>query len=123
MDPCDVWGAAPSWQPGEDWRERCLTHWVELAKQAGLSAVIVGAGIRGADADERSAGRVDVDGLIYEVLLGPRQRTRFIDDEGEARWGLIDAVWVEPIHVGVLEGQTAVALHLDLDSSMPGGPR
>lgn len=48
---------------------------------------------------ERSAGWVDVDGLCYEVLVGPRQRTRYVDDEGEVRWGLIDSVWVEPIIV------------------------
>lgn len=97
VDPCDVWGAAPSWEPTEDWRPRCRSHWVELASHAGLPTVIASDDIRGVDADERSAGRVDVDGLIYDVLVGPRQRTCYIDDEGEARWGLIDAVWVEPV--------------------------
>jgi hypothetical protein len=48
-------------------------------------------------ADKGSAGQVDVDGLLYEVFVAPRQRTRYIDDEGEVRWGLIDAVWVEPL--------------------------
>jgi hypothetical protein len=53
-----------------------------------------------ASVDKGSAGQVDVDGLLYEVLVGPRQRTRYIDDEGEVRWGLIDAVWVEPLDGG-----------------------
>jgi excisionase family DNA binding protein len=96
VDPCDVWGAAASWESGEDWRQRCRDHWVELAKQAGLSAVILSVS-SGVIDEERSAGRVEVDGLCYEVLVGPRQRTRYVDDEGDVRWGLIDSVWVEPI--------------------------
>jgi excisionase family DNA binding protein len=99
VDPCDIWGAAPSWQPNEDWRGRCRSHWVELANKAGLP------GIKEAEShdpkdvsgDKRSAGHVDVDGLLYEVLVGPRQRSRYVDDEGEVRWGLIDAVWVQPV--------------------------
>lgn len=99
VDPCDIWGPAPSWEPGDDWRERCRSHWVALAHKAGLPATAVGVGghTKGAIDDERSAGRVDVEGLSYEVLVGPRQRTRYIDDEGESCWGLIDAVWAEPI--------------------------
>ncbi len=96
VDPCDVWGAAPSWESGEDWRPRCQNHWVELATQAGLSAVILSVSSEVID-EERSAGRVDVDGLCYEVLVGPRQRTRYVDDQGDVRWGLIDSVWVEPV--------------------------
>jgi excisionase family DNA binding protein len=101
VDPCDIWGAAPSWEPGDDWRQRCLGHWVELARQAGLSAVTVNMGDRAEEAGggERSAGQVQVDDLLYAVLVGPRQRTRYVDDEGEVRWGLIDAVWVEPVAV------------------------
>jgi excisionase family DNA binding protein len=97
VDPCDVWGAAPSWEHGDDWRQRCLCHWVELASLAGLVAVTLDDRSKEVTGRERSAGRVNVDGLVYEVLLGPRQRTRYIDDEGEIRWGLIDAVWVEPV--------------------------
>ncbi len=96
VDPCDVWGAAPSWESGEDWRQRCRDHWVELANQAGLSGVILSVS-SGVIDEERSAGRVEVDGLCYEVLVGPRQRTRYVDDEGDVRWGLIDSVWVEPV--------------------------
>jgi excisionase family DNA binding protein len=101
VDPCDIWGAAPSWEPGDDWRQRCLGHWVELARQAGLSTVTVNTGERATEAarGERAADQVDVDGLLYAVLVGPRQRTRYVDDEGEVRWGLIDAVWVEPVAV------------------------
>ena len=101
VDPCDIWGPAPGWDRGEDWRERCCSHWVALAHQAGLPATAVGVGVgthaKGVNGDKRSAGRVDVEGLSYEVLVGPRQRTRYIDDEGETCWGLIDAVWAEPI--------------------------
>jgi excisionase family DNA binding protein len=106
VDPCDVWGAAPSWEAGDDWRQRCLGRWVELARQAGLSAVTVNMGDRTEEAGggERSAGQVEVDGLLYAVLVGPRQRTRYVDDEGEVRWGLIDAVWVEPVAVAT-EGE------------------
>jgi excisionase family DNA binding protein len=102
VDPCDVWGAAPSWESGEDWRQRCRSHWVELARQVGLSVATVGMDERTkeANADRGAAGHVDVDGLFYEVLVGPRQRTRYVDDEGEVRWGLIDAVWVEPLDGG-----------------------
>jgi excisionase family DNA binding protein len=99
VDPCDVWGAAPSWEPNEDWRERCRSHWMELANQAGLPEVKAAESHDAKDVsgDERSAGHVDVDGLLYEVLVGPRQRSRYVDDEGEVRWGLIDAVWVQPV--------------------------
>jgi hypothetical protein len=39
---------------------------------------------------------VAVDDLTYRVLAGPRKRIRLVDDDGDARWHLIDAVWVEP---------------------------
>lgn len=99
VDPCDIWGAAPSCEPNDDWRGRCRSHWVELANQAGLPGIKAAESHDAKDvsADERSAGRVDVDGLLYEVLVGPRQRSRYVDDEGEVRWGLIDAVWVQPV--------------------------
>lgn len=79
---------------------------MELASQAGLSAVSVNTGQRTTEAasGERAAGQVDLDGLPYEVRVGPRQRTRYVDDEGEVRWGLIDAVWVEPVAVAT-EGE------------------
>lgn len=99
IDPCDVWGAAPSWEPDEDGKQRCRSHWIELANQAGLPVIKPAAADHRTSAleDDRSAGYVDVDGLLYEILVGPRQRTRYVDDEGEARWGLIDSVWVEPV--------------------------
>lgn len=95
-DPCEVWGAAPAPSPGEDWHERCRAHWIGLARRAGLLPLDVTDGQRGTPRDKRSAGAVDIDGLVYEVLVGPRQRTRYVDDDGEVRWGLIDAVWAEP---------------------------
>lgn len=111
VDPCDVWGAAPSIRPGEDWRQRCRTHWLELAKKAGLVATAVDGSDYPSEAkqEERSAGRVDVDGLLYEVLVGPRQRTRYVDDDGEGRWGLIDAVWVQPVLVAGREVRSEAA--------------
>lgn len=96
-DPCEVWGAAPAPSPGEDWHERCRTHWIGLARGAGLSPVDVTDGQQGTPRENRSTGAVEIDGLVYEVLVGPRQRTRYVDDEGEIRWGLIDAVWAEPV--------------------------
>ena len=39
--------------------------------------------------NRRSAGLVEIDSLYYEVLVRPRQRTRYVDDEGDGRWGLI----------------------------------
>jgi len=96
-DPCDVWGAAPALSPGEDWHERCRTHWIGLARGAGLSPVDVTYAEQGTFRDNRSTGAVEIDGLVYEVLVGPRQRTRYVDDDGEVRWGLIDAVWAEPV--------------------------
>jgi excisionase family DNA binding protein len=95
-DPCEVWGAAPAPSPGEDWHERCRRHWIGLAREAGLSPVDVTDGQQGTPRDNRSTGAVEIDGLVYEVLVGPRQRTRYVDDDGEVRWGLIDAVWAEP---------------------------
>ncbi|MDQ3569825.1 MAG: hypothetical protein M3396_04225 [Actinomycetota bacterium] len=96
-DPCDVWGAAPAPSPGEDWRERCRDHWMELARNAGLSPVDVTEADHGGRGDYRSMGAVNIDGLVYQVLAGPRQRTRYVDDDGEVRWGLIDAVWADPL--------------------------
>ncbi|MGH9165072.1 MAG: hypothetical protein ACRDZW_06110, partial [Acidimicrobiales bacterium] len=92
-DPCDVWGAAPS-REGEDWRTRWVQRWLELAATAGLAATPVA---RSDTGDARAVGVVDVDGLAYQVLGGPRQRVRYIDDEGEPAWGLIDSVWVVPL--------------------------
>lgn len=99
VDPCDVWGAAPSWEPGAEWKQRCRSHWVELARQVGLPVINPAVIDQSEQAleDERSAGHVDVDGLLYQVLVGARQRTCYVDDEGDVRWGLIDAVWVEPV--------------------------
>lgn len=94
-DPCDVWGAAPA-QCGEDWAERCLAHWIDLAREAGLSPIGVTSAHLPTMAGRDSVGAVEIDGLVYEVRTGPRQRTRFVDDDGEVRWGLIDAVWAEP---------------------------
>ena len=96
-DPCDVWGAAPTAQSGEDWQERCRSHWIQLGRKTGLSPVDVTHLHEVATTDDRSAGVVDINGLRYEVRVGPRQRSRYVDDEGEVRWGLIDAVWVEPL--------------------------
>ena len=93
VDPCDVWGAAPSGE-GEDWRTRWVQRWLDLSAAAGLSAIPVAHTDTG---DARVVGVVDVDGLAYQVLGGPRQRVRYLDDEGEPAWGLIDSVWVEPL--------------------------
>lgn len=96
-DPCDIWGAAPAPEPGEDWPQRCRAHWMQLARNAGLSPVDVTDAQQGGLRGHRSTGAVDVDGLVYEVLAGPRQRTRYVDEDGEVRWGLIDAVWADPL--------------------------
>ena len=70
---------------------------MELARNAGLSPIDVTDVQQVASRDNRSTGAVDIDGLVYEVLAGPRQRTRYVDNDGEVRWGLIDAVWAEPV--------------------------
>ena len=93
VDPCDVWGPAPA---GLDDDQLCQ-HWVELARVAGLSPVPTSDRPPLAEHPSRSAGLVAMDELVYNVLVGPRQRTRYVDDDGEFRWGLIDAVWVEPL--------------------------
>ncbi len=95
MDPCEVWGAAPA-RGGEDWPERCLAHWVELARAARFSPCDATSNRHGPVALHVSVGAVEIDGLVYEVRAGPRHRIRYVDDDGEVRWGLIDAVWVEP---------------------------
>lgn len=99
VDPCDVWGAAPSVESGENRRQRCLGHWINQAQKAGFS--VVASSVRDHPEDsievEQRAGYVEIDGLLYVVIVGPRQRNRYVDDEGEERWGLIDAVWVEPV--------------------------
>jgi excisionase family DNA binding protein len=98
VDPCDVWAAAPADSVGNGWEQRCSAHWIELATRHGLSAVgMASADAVGASAGHRAAGRVEIDGLAYEIRVGPRQRTRYVDDDGDVRWGLIDAVWVEPV--------------------------
>jgi hypothetical protein len=74
---------------------RCQNHWVELATQAGLSAVILSVSGGVIDGTVSRPGRFD--GPCYEVLVGPRQRTRYVDGEGDVRSGLIDSVWVEPV--------------------------
>ncbi|HVM02318.1 MAG TPA: helix-turn-helix domain-containing protein [Acidimicrobiales bacterium] len=92
LDPCEVWGAAPP-RDGAAWPRRCLERWVELAAAAGLVAAPDDAGVV---SDPRGVAVVDVDGLAYEVLAGPRQRVRCVGEEGEPAWVLIDSVWVEP---------------------------
>ncbi|MGH9181949.1 MAG: hypothetical protein ACRDY5_09560, partial [Acidimicrobiales bacterium] len=77
-------------------RQDCLAHWIELAQIAGLP-VEKEADESAACPDHRSVGFVRIDGLLYEVLAGPRQRTQLVDDDGEVRWALIDAVWAEPV--------------------------
>ncbi len=101
VDPCDVWGAAPAQGAGHDHRERCRDHWTELARCRGLSPIEVTAAI-GHVGDQRSAGVVEIDGLLYEVRVGPRQRVRYLNDDGDVCWGLIDAVWVEPQQGGTV---------------------
>lgn len=92
VDPCDVWGSAPS-RNAQDWAERCVERWVQLATAAGLVATVAcGPEIP----DPRGVGAVDVDGLTYAVLAGPRQRVRCLGDDGEPAWELIDSVWVDP---------------------------
>ena len=100
VDPCDVWAAAPADPVDPGWEQRCLAHWIELATRHGLSPIAMSStDIVGAGTGHRSAGRVEIDGLAYEIRVGPRQRTRYVDDDGDVRWGLIDAVWIEPIPV------------------------
>lgn len=93
VDPCDVWGAAPS-RTKNDWPGRCLQRWLDFAVSAGLTPAP--APHRQAR-DHRAVGVVDVDGLAYQVLAGPRQRVHCLDAEGEPAWELIDSVWVEPL--------------------------
>lgn len=90
-DPCEVWGAAPS-RDLPSWATRCVERWVEMAASAGIHA----AATEGRASDDRGVGVVDVDGIAYEVLAGPRQRVRCVDGDGEPAWMLIDSVWVEP---------------------------
>lgn len=91
-DPCDVWGAAPP-RDVPRWQSRCLERWVEMAASAGIHATAT----EGRPAsDGRGVGVVDVDGIAYEVLAGPRQRVRCVDGDGEPAWMLIDSIWVEP---------------------------
>ena len=98
VDPCDVWAAAPADLMDPGWEQRCSAHWIELATRHGLSPVgMASPASAGNGAGHRTAARVEIDGLAYEIRVGPRQRTRYVDDDGDVRWGLIDAVWVEPV--------------------------
>lgn len=92
-DPCEVWGPAPL-RDGDDWGQRCLDRWVAMASAAGLDAVI---DVDDAAVDARAVGVVDVEGLRYQVLAGPRQRVRCLDDDGEQAWTLLDSIWVDPL--------------------------
>lgn len=96
VDPCDVWCAAPT-RGAEDSPRGYVLHWIELARKAGLSPIDVTSAHLGPVAGCHQVGAVDIDGLVYEVRVGQRQRTRYVDDDGEERWGLIETVWVEPL--------------------------
>lgn len=93
VDPCDVWGSAPS-QDVEDWAARCVERWVQYATASGL---VARPACQQQNLDPRGVGAIDVDGLAYQVLAGPRQRVRCLGDDGEPAWELIDSVWVEPL--------------------------
>lgn len=97
VDPCDVWGAAPSPAPGRDWAQECLTRWTELANRAGLDVEATEVyPVRLPGSERHAVGWLLVDGLRYCILAGPRRRVRLVNDDGETTWGLIDAVWAEP---------------------------
>lgn len=93
-----MWSAAPAPVPGEDHDQRCRAQWTDIATSRGLSLVDLTTAHDGrAIIEHRSAGLVEIDGLRYEVRVGPRQRTRYVNDDGDVCWGLIDAVWVESL--------------------------
>ncbi len=95
VDPCDVWGAAPARTGSADWPTRCVEQWLAMAADAGLSARAGGDGHRAVGG--RAVGSVEIDGLTYRVLAGPRQRVRCVGDNGELGWSFIDSVWAEPV--------------------------
>lgn len=72
-----------------------MEQWLALAAGAGLSAQTGDDCHRGVAGT--GVGSVEIDGLTYRVLAGPRQRIRCVGDNGELGWGFIDSVWVEPI--------------------------
>ncbi|MGH9119315.1 MAG: helix-turn-helix domain-containing protein, partial [Acidimicrobiales bacterium] len=64
VDPCDVWGAAPT-PRGPDWALTCLDHWMARAADAGLTVACITA--PHADTRGPCVGIVAVDDLLYRV--------------------------------------------------------
>ena len=85
VDPTTVWCPAPRAVHDETPQlEECTAAWLDAARRSGLEPVPV------------SPTQVDVDGRVYELRNGPRERVRVVDEDGEEAWQLIDAVWAEP---------------------------
>lgn len=85
VDPTTVWCPTPRAEDDEKPQlEECAEAWLDAARRSGLRAVLVG------------PTEVDVNGLVYALRSGPRERVRVVDDDGEEAWQLIDAVWAEP---------------------------
>lgn len=93
VDPCDIWGAAPTADGHVDFGSRCLQRWLDLAAERGVVPDEV---YDGNGAANGYVGEVVIDGLGYIIRHGRRQRVLIVDDDGADRWELIDSVWVEP---------------------------
>jgi len=86
VDPTTVWCPAPrAADGGSPPAEEYAAAWLDAARRSGLDPATV------------SPTEVDIDGRVYELRSGPRERVRVVDDEGEEAWQLIDAVWAEPV--------------------------
>ena len=87
---------APS--QGEPGRREAVQHWSFLAGRAGYHVTALDT--RSGHGSATYCGDVDVDGLVYRVHRGPRQRILRSWTDGEGAWQgrfvLTDAIWAEP---------------------------
>lgn len=87
VDPTTVWCPTPRAEYDKKPQlAECAAAWLDAARRSGLEPVLV------------SPTEVDVDGRVYELRRGPRERVLVVDDDGEEAWQLIDAVWAEPVN-------------------------
>ncbi len=100
-DPCTLVFTLPSKAPStEDAARRwAVAHWVRHAEQAGYPAGPVES--RSGQGRPSWCGDVVLDGLMYQVHRGPRNRVLALyagpDGTRTGRFELTDSVWLEPV--------------------------
>jgi hypothetical protein len=93
----DVRSGAPA--DGEAGRREAVEHWSYLAGRGGYT--ITPLDTRSGHGSLTYCGDVDVDGLVYQVHRGPRQRIvqAWQDDAGtwQGRFTVTDGIWAVPV--------------------------